>query len=211
MPTEKILITVKTYPTLSRKHRELVCTAGLREDGSWMRIYPVPFRLLDYERRYSKFDWIEASFSKNSRDSRPESFRPNDPHSIVKVGEMGTHDNWRERRNIVLDRARVYDRLDYLVDAAHANEVSLAVFKPKRVLDFLWQTDEDKDWDPTKVEEMRSRGDQGELFANEHWRETLKLIPKLPYNSFIASLMRKAGKAGYGCSTGRPVNSTGTA
>jgi hypothetical protein len=56
MPKEKILITVKTYPTLSRKHGKLVCTAGLREDGTWMRIYPVPFRLLDYDRRYSKYD-----------------------------------------------------------------------------------------------------------------------------------------------------------
>jgi DNA invertase Pin-like site-specific DNA recombinase len=25
---------------------------------------------------------------------------------------------------------------------------------------------------------MRSKGDQGELFATEHWRETLELIPK---------------------------------
>lgn len=35
MGREKVLLTVKTYPTLSRKHGELVCTAGAREDGSW--------------------------------------------------------------------------------------------------------------------------------------------------------------------------------
>jgi len=34
MARERILITVKTYPTLSRKHGETVCTAGIREDGS---------------------------------------------------------------------------------------------------------------------------------------------------------------------------------
>ena len=50
MEREKVLITVKTYPTLSRKHGELVCTAGVREDGSWVRLYPIPFRLLDYNR-----------------------------------------------------------------------------------------------------------------------------------------------------------------
>lgn len=38
---EKILVTVKTYPTLSRKYGETVCTAGVREDGSWVRLYPV--------------------------------------------------------------------------------------------------------------------------------------------------------------------------
>ena len=43
--TEKhrILVTVKTYPTLSRKYGETVCTAGVREDGTWVRIYPVDF------------------------------------------------------------------------------------------------------------------------------------------------------------------------
>jgi hypothetical protein len=40
---EKVLITVKTYPTLSAKYGELVCTAGIKEDGAWVRIYPYPF------------------------------------------------------------------------------------------------------------------------------------------------------------------------
>ena len=183
MPKEKILITVKTYPTLSRKHGELVCTAGLREDGTWMRIYPVPFRLLDYDRRYSKYDWIEASFSKNTRDPRPESFRPNDPNSITKVGELGTQDGWRERRNIVLNKTQVFDRLGRLIDSAHANELSLAVFKPTKIIDFVWEAD-DRDWDAEKVEEMRSKADQGELFGNEDWRQSLQLISKLPYKFF---------------------------
>ena len=41
---ERLLVTVKTYPTLSTKYGETVCTAGVREDGSWVRLYPVPFR-----------------------------------------------------------------------------------------------------------------------------------------------------------------------
>jgi hypothetical protein len=35
MTRERILITVKTYPTLSESYGELVCTAGVREDGRW--------------------------------------------------------------------------------------------------------------------------------------------------------------------------------
>lgn len=42
----RVLVTVMTYPTLSKNHFETVCTAGFREDGSWIRIYPVPHRLL---------------------------------------------------------------------------------------------------------------------------------------------------------------------
>jgi hypothetical protein len=61
MPTERVLITVKTYPTLSRKYGETVCTAGVRADGSWMRIYPVPFRRLDEEEQYKKFEWASVT------------------------------------------------------------------------------------------------------------------------------------------------------
>ena len=44
MRKERVLITVKTYPTLSSKYGELVCTAGIRaSDGEWIRIYPMPF------------------------------------------------------------------------------------------------------------------------------------------------------------------------
>ena len=31
MEKQRILVTVKTYPTLSRKYGETVCTAGIRE------------------------------------------------------------------------------------------------------------------------------------------------------------------------------------
>lgn len=44
MALTKVLIAVKTYPTLSAKYDELVCTAGFKEDGTWIRVYPIPFR-----------------------------------------------------------------------------------------------------------------------------------------------------------------------
>lgn len=52
MAKAKVLIAVKTYPTISEKYNELACTAGFREDGSWIRLYPIPFRLLDEEQQY---------------------------------------------------------------------------------------------------------------------------------------------------------------
>ena len=42
MTMQKVFILVKTYPNLSKKYDELVCTAGICEDGSWVRIYPLP-------------------------------------------------------------------------------------------------------------------------------------------------------------------------
>lgn len=54
METRKILIATKTYPSISRKYKETVCTAGLLLDEnekpvSWIRIYPIRFRKLDFD------------------------------------------------------------------------------------------------------------------------------------------------------------------
>src|SRR5436190_17633006 len=88
MPKERILITVKTYPTLSRKYGETVCTAGVREDGSWVRLYPVPFRRLDEEQQYAKFDWVECRVGRNTSDPRPETFRPLDFEELRPVAHI---------------------------------------------------------------------------------------------------------------------------
>lgn len=180
MPKERLLITVKTYPTLSEKYGELVCTAAVREDGSWVRLYPVPFRLLDYKDRYAKFDWIETTLVKSSSDRRPESHHPVDPKDMAKVGHLGTDDGWRDRRKAILGHCEVYTRLQPLIDAAHENSYSLAAFKPTKILAFKWEQAE-RDWDPDKVNKMRNRADQGELFADDNWRRSFQLIPKLPY------------------------------
>ncbi len=181
MPRERVLITVKTYPTLSRKYGETVCTAGVRGDGSWMRIYPVPFRRLEADEQYSKFDWIEAEFVRNKSDPRPESFRPADAKSLIPVDHMGTHDQWRERRSLLLERATVYERLAPLLEGAKSNVISLAVFKPARILDVICEED-DRAWDPDKVAAIRAQTLQKELFEEDAWRETFKIIPKQPYN-----------------------------
>ena len=181
MPKERILITVKTYPTLSRKHGETVCTAGIRSDGSWIRLYPVPFRRLDEQEQYSKFDWVELELRKGHSDPRPETHHPTDPKAIQVTNHLGREDNWRERRHILLNTAKVFTRLQPLLEGARANTVSLAVFKPTRIIDFVWE-DCERDWDTAKVAAMRNKSTQGELFTGEEWRQTFHLMPKLPYN-----------------------------
>ena len=94
MKTKKrILITVKTYPSISKKYDELVCTAGFDEQGNWIRIYPIPFRKLEYEKQYQKYHWIKIDLVKNKSDFRPESYRPRDIDSedLIDFGErLGT-------------------------------------------------------------------------------------------------------------------------
>jgi len=166
MARERILITVKTYPTLSRKYGETVCTAGVREDGSWIRIYPVPFRRLDEAEQYRKFDWIECDLVRGHKDPRPETHHPIDMKQLVPVGHMDTADNWRERRRLLLGRSTVHNRLQTIIDGAKANQMSLTVFRPKRVRDFIWEQEE-REWDPAKLAEMRNQAMQGEMFSDE--------------------------------------------
>jgi len=193
MEKQRVLITVKTYPTLSRRYGETVCTAGVREDGTWVRIYPVPFRRLNEEQQYKKYDWLEVRLVRNTTDPRSETYRPFDSADLEKpVGHMDTDDQWRERRKLLLKTARVYDRLDDLIAGAKANEISLAVFKPTRITGFVWE-EEERTWDPEKVREMRDATKQYDLFADNTWRETFKVIDKLPY-SFSYKFEDAAGK-----------------
>ena len=181
MDKERILITVKTYPTLSKKYGETVCTAGVREDGTWVRIYPVPYRRLNETERYRKFDWLECRLIRNTADPRPETFRPVDDNELRPVAHIGTGSNWRERRRILLNTARVYSRLDQLIAGAKENRVSLAVFKPARVTEFIWEEDT-REWNPNKLRKMRNLTNQLELFSDNSWRFTFKVIPKLPFS-----------------------------
>ncbi len=45
----KILIWGKTYPELSKKYIETVCTAGVLESGKPVRLYPITYRYLNDE------------------------------------------------------------------------------------------------------------------------------------------------------------------
>lgn len=192
MPKERILITVKTYPTLSQKYGELVCTAGIREDGSWIRLYPVRFRQMHPEDRYDKFDWIETGIIKSRSDYRPETYRLTDPNDIQSVCHVGTEHKWQERRRLLLQPGNVYSGLKPLMDGAKANKLSLATFKPAKVLDFVWKPC-DREWKQKKLDAMRNRAAQSSLFPVDEWHKTFQLIPKLPYE-FSYRFMDAAGR-----------------
>ena len=102
MSLTKVLIVVKTYPALSKKYDELVCTAGFREDGRWVRIYPIPFRKLDYDSRYKKYHWIELDLKRNTADPRPESYKPVNYEQIKLCDFIDTDKGyWSRRKEIV--------------------------------------------------------------------------------------------------------------
>ncbi len=164
MPTTKVLITVKTYPTISGKYEELVCTAGFTEDGKWIRIYPIPFRKIAYDQQYKKHEWIEINLVKNKSDFRPESYRPYSFDSeIVRGSFVDTKNYWAKRKEIVL--AKVYNNMNTLIDEAKDKNVctSLAVFRPSEIIEFN-ATEVVREWDRKKMEKIKSAREQGNMF-----------------------------------------------
>ncbi|PDP68796.1 hypothetical protein [Prevotella intermedia] len=138
----RILVSVMTYPSLSEKHFETVCTAGFREDGSWIRIFPIPYRMIYQDNdvpRYHKWQWIEVDVEKRKQDDRPESYHINiDTLRIDKniVGK-GKEIDWNLRLQWVLKNKRVFTNMTELLELTEQNKISLAVLKPscmKRVI-----------------------------------------------------------------------------
>ena len=170
---------MKTYPTLSVKYEEVVCTAGLSEDGSWIRIYPIPFRKLDYEKQYKKHDWVEIDLVRHRSDFRPESYRPYSIDTPIRhTGHLDATGNWKERKELVLQNVH-YD-LSGLIQQAKDSEIctSLATYRPEEVLEFIAK-ETDREWDKIKIAKLRASRAQGNLF--EYPEDPFQGMKKLPY------------------------------
>lgn len=109
MARKKVLISVTTYPLPSRSYDELVCTAGLLENGEWIRIYPIPLSfLIDLKGSGKvnnvKYTWIELELNRRTDDFRPESHSPRhyDFRDIVVHEGLNTDGNWLKRKEICL-------------------------------------------------------------------------------------------------------------
>jgi len=182
MIRKRILITVKTYPVLSTKYQELVCTAGFLEDGSWIRIYPVPFRKMDIEKQYQKYHWITADIEKSQKDDRPESYRVVDLKTLEVQEDVPTDKNgvWEARRKLVLKNVQTSKRA--IIEGAYANKFSLVVFKPKKFIKFVWEPAEEREWDPNKIAALEDDRKQLDIF--EGLQDPFKVVKKIPYKFF---------------------------
>jgi hypothetical protein len=100
--TKTVLITVKAPPNASKKYQEINCCAGIDlATGQWIRLYPIPFRLLDYDKKFPKYSIISVNCERPLRDKRVESYKV-DQDSIKLLSHLGTQNKWADRKQIVL-------------------------------------------------------------------------------------------------------------
>ena len=193
MAKTKVLITVMTYPSLSKKHLETVCTAGIKEDGTWIRLYPVPHRLLlsKYGKApYHKWQWIEAALAKSSSDNRPESFRICDINSLKIchkeiVGKRGNKIDWDERRKLLLHpKMEIFENMDELLALTKQNKLSLAILKPQSVIAVECKRKEIDEKEVIAIKnQIESEKRQMSLFDSvKALEESFKLAEQIPYS-----------------------------
>ncbi|NOZ23112.1 MAG: hypothetical protein GXP25_18720 [Planctomycetes bacterium] len=150
----RVLITVKTLPIPSVKYDELVCTAGVTENGDFVRLYPINFRDLPFSQQYKKYQWIEVAAEKHKgRDIRKESYRP-DCNSIKPLGEPipTKRGDWSERAKYAL--AKKSRSIEDLKEKWERDRTSLGVFKPKAVDNLIIEPDE-AEWKASFMEALR--------------------------------------------------------
>ena len=173
MPTERVLVTVKTYPTPARKGIEVSCTGGITSDGQWIRLFPLPFRFLEDARRFKKYQWIEVAVSKSS-DPRPESYTV-DLDSIKVVGDpLPPSHGWQARKQVVLPL--LAPSLCYLSQTRKNTGATLGIFKPKEITDFIIEPETELTWSEQEIAILS----QQSMFDTK----PLKLLEKIPYKFY---------------------------
>lgn len=137
----RIFVCVKTIPVLSNTYGEVVCTAGINEDGDFIRIYPIPYRHLEYEKRFTKYQWIniiDHNLLRRTQDRRPESHHIESMNSIIAEERIGA-DRWPERHAILFKKEVLFTRFEELLQHGRDNTKTLAFYKPARILKIVYE------------------------------------------------------------------------
>lgn len=180
MAKERKFITVIAYPNFSKKYGNCICAAGFREDGSWIRIFPLPYRLLESDPPLKKNQWISLEIKKRSSDPRLESFEPRNLDDIdYQENIIRWPNEFRSRRELeLLNKNEVSGSLEGVIRNAKENRTSLAIFRPARILGVKYKRA--KLWSPEELSKAKAKLSQGSLLPINA-RSSLTPVRPLPF------------------------------
>jgi hypothetical protein len=134
----RVFVYGMTYPEISSKNIETVCTAGVFEDGSPVRLYPIAHRYLEGDQRFHKYQWIELDLVKHPEDRRPESYLVYSDTIEAQERVPSKNDGWEARASILFQkRDWQFDSMERLNEAHSRSQISLAVMKPTEIVDVV--------------------------------------------------------------------------
>ncbi len=148
---KRVLLTVKAYPERSKKYGACVCTAGITDDGDFIRLYPIPFETFRGGKRVPKYSWITVECEKASEYlNRKESYRVR--YETLKIeGHVPTgHDkSWNERNRIILPL--MAGSMEELELRSNVDNTSLGIIKPRAITDFTIDSKPGVDEEENKI------------------------------------------------------------
>jgi hypothetical protein len=157
----RILIWGKTYPELSKKYIETVCTAGVLESGKPVRLYPITYRYLNDE-QFKLYQWITAGIQKNPNDTRPESYKID--CDSIQVGEPlpTTQDEWGKRAEFMFrDKGWQFESAEALQQSQKKDRISIGVVTPEEItkVEVIERSEEDARSFEQKFEDLKKTVD----------------------------------------------------
>lgn len=177
-----VLVTVKAYPQLSRRHGESVCVAGIRDHGdgslSWVRLFPVFFRHLATEDQFRKYQYVDLRARKETGDPRPETYRPDG--DSIEPGEHLKSKGQRLTRRRAAVEAVLSGSMCEVQRRSRDTGGSLGAFRPAEVLDVKAVPAEASDWIPEAKE--RFDAEERQLDLLDPHKEPKQPIDKIPYD-----------------------------
>jgi hypothetical protein len=174
--TEELLILTKTYPSPSVTYRETTCVAAVNYAGHMRRLFPVPYRLLDGNHQFRKWEWIGARISPTNKDHRPESRRI-DTDSIQRPGKVieVKRGDWSERLKWI--EPHVVESFEALEKRRQATGETLGFIRPGRILNLEITPVKNPDW----TDEDKAKLSQDGLFDSAQVKNR-PLLRKLPHD-----------------------------
>lgn len=174
---KKALIVVRTYPSPAKKTVEASCTAAISDSGEWLRLFPVPWRLLPSDQRFRRYQWIEVDIKKSS-DYRPESYKIVVDSIKIQSEPLPSDHEWRARKEVIYP-LRAKSLCSLKTQQVANGYPTLGFFRPKRI-ERLKITPIDPDWTPAELSALR----QGDLFEARPKHELQKVPFDFQYEFF---------------------------
>jgi hypothetical protein len=173
------MVNCKTYPAVSRKYLETVCTGAISRDGHFTRLYPTPFRFLDEKEQYGRWDIIRVRAYRDAKDPRPESWHlePGRPIDIIDTVKSET-DRWEWMRK------GVFDSTEQMEKQGRTN--GLVEIVPTE----LYWKPEEKTWWAGQLEVLT----QGNLFHDEQLMQSLS--ERVPWQFKLRFTEKSTGREG---------------
>jgi hypothetical protein len=178
---EKVLILCKTYPSPSEKYVETSCVAGVRPNGSLIRLYPVPFRLVAADKQFKKWQWIEAKIEKARKDHRPESHQIKIDTLKCSDTVLPTAGGWRDRRLALAQTPIAHSFAEVEAERERTGQ-SLALMRPSKLIELEIEEVRPSSWTDDEIAKLAVEQKQGSLFDDD--QADVRTLKKLPYSFY---------------------------